>query len=263
VSPSHSRIDERSLITSIPRAQAWAAAYRSSTQSASQPVLDLSQGVPRLPPHPLLLEALAKTSSDPSSARYGPILGEPSLRSALADEFNDLYHLSKGLTKEEIGITTGCNMAFLVLLMVLCPPGSKAMLALPAYFNQSMSCSLQSVTPVYIPSLPNEHFKPSIQGARKYLEKDVEKEIRMIALVTPSNPTGTVYSPEELVEWYNLAKEFKVALVLDETYRDFVGDGRESAPHNLFELDGWWETLISIGSMSSESLFFTIDITEE
>jgi len=143
-------------------------------------------------------------------------------------------------------------MAFLVLLMVLCPPGSKAMLPLPAYFNQSMSCSLQSVTPVYIPCLPDQNFKPSIKGARKHLEKDEEKEIRMIVLVTPSNPTGTVYSPEELAGWYNLAKEFKVALVLDETYRDFVGDDQSSAPHNLFELDGWGETLISIGSMSSK-----------
>jgi len=142
-------------------------------------------------------------------------------------------------------------MAFLVLLMVLCPPGSKALLPLPAYFNQSMSCSLQSVTPMYIPCLPNHQFKPSITGARKYLENDVKKEIRMIVLVTPSNPTGTVYSPGELMEWYNLAKEFTVALVLDETYRDFVGDDRRSAPHGLFGLEGWGNTLISIGSMSS------------
>jgi aspartate/methionine/tyrosine aminotransferase len=92
-----------------------------------------------------------------------------------------------------------------------------------------------------------------LQGARNYLEKDVKKEIRMITLVTPSNPTGTVYTPEELVEWYNLAKEFQVALVLDETYRDFVGDGRESAPHNLSAIDGWGSTLVSIGSMSSKS----------
>lgn len=74
----------------------------------------------------------------------------------------------------------------------------------------------------------------------------------MIVLVTPSNPTGTVYTPEELLDWYNLAKEFQVALVLDETYRDFTGDGRSSAPHNLFAEEGWGNTLISIGSMSSK-----------
>jgi aspartate/methionine/tyrosine aminotransferase len=204
------------------------------------------------------LEALSKTSADPTSAKYGPILGEPSLRTALAAEFNTLYALDQGaeLTKEEIAITTGCNMAFLVLIMVLCPPGSKAMLPLPAYFNHSMSCSLQSVKPLYIPCLPDQSFKPSLSGARRYLEKDDQNEIRMIVLVTPSNPTGTVYSAEELLEWYNLAKEFKVALVLDETYRDFVGDDRRSAPHGLFAMDGWGSTLISIGSMSSTSPLF-------
>jgi len=84
----------------------------------------------------------------------------------------------------------------------------------------------------------------------------------MITLVTPSNPTGTVYTPEELLEWYKLAKEFKIALILDETYRDFVGDDRSSAPHNLFELDGWGATLISIGSMSSMSFFSTVNNAE-
>jgi len=241
-----------SLTTSIPRAQAWAASYRASSSATSQPALDLSQGAPRSPPHPLLLEALAKTSSDPTTARYGSILGEPSLRSALAAELNDLYHLDQGLSVDEIAITTGCNMAFLVLLMVLCPPGSKALLPLPAYFSHTMSCSIQSVEPVYIPCLQEQGFKPSIKGARKYLEKDLGKEIRMIVLVTPSNPTGTVYSPADLLEWYNLAKQYKVALVLDETYRDFVDEGRAIAPHDLFKKDGWGNTLVSIGSMSSK-----------
>jgi aspartate/methionine/tyrosine aminotransferase len=143
-------------------------------------------------------------------------------------------------------------MAFLVLTMVLCPPGSKALLPLPAYFNQSMSLSLQSVEPLYIPCLPSEGFRPSITGARQYLETDIEsgkREIRMIVLVTPSNPTGAVYSHQDLREWYDLAKEFQVALVLDETYRDFV----EGPPHTFFAQEGWGNTLVSIGSMSSKS----------
>lgn len=79
----------------------------------------------------------------------------------------------------------------------------------------------------------------------------------MIVLVTPSNPTGAIYSPTELREWYDLAREFQVPLVLDETYRDFVygGAGEERiAPHDLFELQDWQDTLISLGSMSSECL---------
>lgn len=203
------------------------------------------------------MSALGHAASDPSSAGYGPILGEDSLRQALADEFNQLYRCSDPLNMDQIGVTTGCNMAFLVLAMVLCPPGSKALMPLPAYFSQTMSLSLQSVEPVYIPCLPSKAFKPSLPAARRYLADDKERTIRMIVLVTPSNPTGAIYSPTELREWYDLAREFQVPLVLDETYRDFVygGAGEERiAPHDLFELQDWQDTLISLGSMSSECL---------
>jgi aspartate/methionine/tyrosine aminotransferase len=97
-----------------------------------------------------------------------------------------------------------------------------------------------------------------LEGARTYLEQDKEREIRCIVLVTPSNPTGTVYTPAELREWYDLAKEYSVCLILDETYRDFVGDGRESAPHGLFDMEEWGRTLVSISSMSSE-YFSSVD----
>lgn len=81
----------------------------------------------------------------------------------------------------------------------------------------------------------------------------------MIVLITPNNPTGAVYSPAKLEEWYDLAKEYKVALVIDETYRDFVegeGEGGERGwPHRLFERSDWRDNLISLGSFSSESPF--------
>lgn len=221
-------------------------------------MLNMAQGVPGDPPSPALLEAMARTSADPASAGYGPILGELSLRQALATELNMLYRCStpRALRADQTCITTGCNMAFLVLVMVLCPPGSRALVPLPAYFSHSMSLSMQSVDPVYIPCLPSEGFRPSLSAARASLKADAtrgSKSIRMIVLVTPSNPTGAVYTPEELRLWYDLAKEYQVALVLDETYRDFV-DGDRSPPHDLFELEDWQDTLISISSMSSTSI---------
>ncbi len=152
-----------------------------------------------------------------------------------------------------MAITTGCNMAFLILLMVLCPPGSSVLLPLPSYFSHTMSLSLQSLKPVYIPGDPSHHFAPSLAAAREYLSDRKGENPRMISLVSPNNPTGAVYSPEELKEWYDLAKEFKVALVVDETYRDFVGgpDGGVGRPHRLFEEEDWRGTLVSLGSFSS------------
>lgn len=120
-----------------------------------------------------------------------------------------------------------------------------------------MSLSLQSVVADYIPADPAQGFQPSLAAARAILERGTRKvndgtgrEVtpRAIVLVTPNNPTGAVYAPETLKQWYALAKEFNVPLVLDETYRDFV-----DAPHRLFEEEDWRETLITLGSFSSKS----------
>ena len=182
-------------------------------------------------------------------------MGESSLRSAVAEEIRLKYRLdAKQVVADDVCITTGCNMAFLNLLMAVCPPGSAVLLPLPSYFSHTMSLSLQSLKPVYIPCLPDSTFTPSLDAARAYLSDPKGERPRMITLVTPNNPTGAVYEPEELKKWYDLAKEFKIALVVDETYQDFVeGPGGEVGgwPHRLFEEEDWRGTLVSLGSFSS------------
>lgn len=111
--PQPSTSDDR-----IPKAKAWGATYAASPLAASQPLLDLSQGVPGTAPHASVLSALARVSATHDAAKYGPILGEPAMRAALATEYRYQYALSEDqLRDEDVGITTGCNMAFLVLLM--------------------------------------------------------------------------------------------------------------------------------------------------
>nr|XP_018264389.1 arylformamidase [Kwoniella dejecticola CBS 10117]OBR86547.1 arylformamidase [Kwoniella dejecticola CBS 10117] len=245
----------------IPRAQAWGVEYLENPSYGE--LLGLSQGVPGTAPHESVLKALSAVSADPLSAKYGPILGETALREAYAEEIRVQYQLSPsckgkgGVTGQDIGITTGCNMAFLTLIMALCPAGkSSVLIPLPSYFNQMMVFSLQSVKPIFVPCDTTNAFKPSLASAREYLSSpDRQKEEmkpKMICLVSPNNPTGSVYTHEEIKEWYDLAKEFKVALILDETYRDFVEDsnGDRGIPHRLFEEEDWRETLISLGSFS-------------
>ncbi|KAK1920916.1 pyridoxal phosphate-dependent transferase [Papiliotrema laurentii] len=241
----------------IPKARAWAQEYLAS--SPSKPLLDLSQGVPRDPPHPDFVSALAETSKDPSASRYGPILGEPALREAYATETNVLYRLpDQAITAREVGLTTGCNMAFLTVVMAICPPQTSSILVpLPAYFNYSMTLSLQSVKPVYLPSDPSNGFVPDLAAARSYLESDAARgqvRPRFILLTSPSNPTGTICPDAHLKRWYDLAREFSIALVIDETYREFVepedGGSGLGVPHRLFREPDWRDTVISLSSFS-------------
>ncbi|KAL1410195.1 hypothetical protein Q8F55_004200 [Vanrija albida] len=237
----------------IPKAKAWGPVYAASSAASTAPLLDLSQGVPGTAPHPRVLAALSEHAGTFEAAKYGSIHGEGALRTALAAELREKYGVGPGaLEQADVGITTGCNMAFLTLLMVLCEPHtSSVLIPVPAYFNHAMSLSLQSVEPAYIPADPAQGFRPSLAAARAVLEQGAARvngrdvTPRAIVLVTPNNPTGATYDGETLKQWYDLAKEFRVPLVLDETYRDFV-----DAPHGLFAEPDWRETLISLGSFS-------------
>ena len=230
-------------------------------------MVDLSQGVPGSAPAQSILDALSEAGKQGDVAKYGAIMGNVDLREAVAEEMRELYRLNgattEGLNWEDVGITAGGNMAFLVILMALCPPNtSSVLIPMPAYFSHAMSLSLQSVTPVHLACDPNDNFYPSLSAAREYLESSAkgeggsERKIpRMILLINPSNPTGSIMSHELLREWYLLAKEFKIALVVDETYRDFVvgeSDDMRGVPHRLFEEEDWRSTFISLGSFSSE-----------
>ena len=71
---------------------------------------------------------------------------------------------------------------------------------------------------------------------------------RAIVLVTPNNPCGVEYPAELVRAFYDLAKAHDIALIIDETYRDF--DSRTGAPHDLFALPDWPGTLIQLYSFS-------------
>ena len=189
------------------------------------------------------------------------------MREAYATETNVLYRLpDQAITAREVGLTTGCNMAFLTVVMAICPPQTSSILVpLPAYFNYSMTLSLQSVKPVYLPSDPSNGFVPDLAAARSYLESDAARgqvRPRFILLTSPSNPTGTICPDAHLKRWYDLAREFSIALVIDETYREFVepedGGSGLGVPHRLFREPDWRDTVISLSSFSSASLFLPI-----
>ncbi|WP_163317265.1 aminotransferase class I/II-fold pyridoxal phosphate-dependent enzyme, partial [Enterobacter hormaechei] len=72
-------------------------------------------------------------------------------------------------------------------------------------------------------------FVPTVEA----VEKALVPGVRALALVTPNNPTGAVYSPERLKAIFAVCRKHGIWLILDETYRDFLADG-SGAPHGLF-----------------------------
>ncbi|KAG6833254.1 hypothetical protein H0H93_013300, partial [Arthromyces matolae] len=182
-------------------------------------------------------EALGSSASSPSSFGYCPADGELSLRKALADEMRLIYGAKSDVTTADIALTAGCNMAFFAAIMTIAGAGDEVILPVPW-----MDLTLLDIKPVALQTLPEEGFTPSVERCRTL----ITSKTRAIALVTPNNPTGATYSATLLASFLELATEHNIALIVDETYRDFIIDG---SPHSLFE-GSWRRNFIHLFSFS-------------
>ena len=114
-----------------------------------------------------------------------------------------------------------------------------------------MTLQLLGIKVIPLPLSPQDNFLPSIQTAKKL----ITPKTRAITLVTPNNPCGSIYDADQIRAFYALAKEHGIALVIDETYRDFVNPSEtdqelSGKPHDLFEDEDWADTAISLFSFS-------------
>lgn len=116
-----------------------------------------------------------------------------------------------------------------------------------------MTFQILGITPLPLPLDASTGFLPSIAATTEILNSPQGKRAKAIVLVSPNNPTGTTYPPELIEEFADLARERGVALIVDETYRDFIVPDSESGPgrpHTLFERPDWRSHVISLASFS-------------
>jgi len=204
------------------------------------PLIDVSQAAPTYPPARELRDHIARVALDPGVATYTNQQGIPELRRALATALTSEYETP--VEVEHLAVTAGCNQAFCLTMMALTEPGDEVIVPLPAYFNHDMWLRSQSVRPVYL--APGPDMLPDPAAAAEAITGST----RAIALVTPNNPTGAVYPPALINRFFELARDSGLALVVDETYREFrSGSG---PPHDLFRRSDWPGTLVHLYSFS-------------
>jgi aspartate/methionine/tyrosine aminotransferase len=206
-----------------------------------RPLINVSQAAPVEPPHPDMRRAMADTVlHDDSTHLYGPVLGNQALRSALAARTARIY--GGTVTPDQIAITSGCNQAFAAAIATLCGEGDQVIVPVPWYFNHKMWLDMAGATAVPLPC--GDDMLPDPWDAAKR----ITPRTRAIVLVTPNNPTGTEYPDDLVTAFYDIATSRGIALIVDETYRDFhAGTG---APHSLFTRADWDSTLFHLYSFS-------------
>jgi len=206
------------------------------------PVLDTAQAEPAYPPAAALRRHLAAAMEEGATHRYTPILGLPALREALAGHLSACY--GAAITAAQTGITAGCNQAFCLVMAALAAPGDEVILPVPYYFNHQMWLQMQGIHARYLTCRAAAGHVPDPDEAAAL----VTPRTRAIVLVTPNNPTGAVYPPAVLARFLALARERGLALIVDETYKDFLPD--TGPAHHLFQEDDWQDHLIQLYSFS-------------
>lgn len=205
-----------------------------------RPLVDLCQAIPDYEPHPDLIEHLRGMVSDPALARYGPDEGMPEVREAVSAWYGRRY--GGGPSPAELCLAIGASQAFWLAIMATCQAGDEVIVQLPAYFDHPMALQALGIRCVWAP------FREEAQGLPDpdTIASLVTERTRAILLVTPSNPTGVVIPSATIKELYGLAKEYDIALILDETYNAFLQPGK--LPHGLFDEPDWQNHFIQLAS---------------
>ena len=196
----------------IPRVGALIAAHPGT--------LSMAQGMVDWGPPPQVLQVLqvelARAQADPIAAasldRYGPMQGDPPLLEALAAHLRARHGLD--LEGAALVVTAGSNMAFQILMQVLCDPGDEVILPAPWYFNHVMAVQLAGGVPV----LPEAGLIPDPQ----LLAAAITPRTRAIVTVSPNNPSGGVIPPERLAAINALCAHHGLLHISDEAYAAFV-----------------------------------------
>jgi len=171
--------------------------------------LSLGQGMAHWGPPPQALEAAQRALLDDRELNaYGPVAGEPALRSALASWLREQHHLD--LDHSDLMVCAGSNMAFNAVVQVLCDPGDELILPVPYYFNHAMAIQLAGGRPVPV--------QAGLIPDPAALEAAITARTRAIVTVSPNNPSGAVIPQAVLRAINHLCAERGLLHISDEAY---------------------------------------------
>ena len=205
------------------------------------PLIDVSQAAPADIPPRALRDAMAQFVLKEKEAHlYGPILGMTRLRSAMANHCKKVYRAD--ITIDHIAITSGCNQAFCAAITALADDGDEVILVTPWYFNHKMWLDMIGIETQAL--LCGSDMLPDPNTAAAM----ISPKTRAICLVSPNNPGGIAYPDQLLHAFFDLAESHGVALILDETYKDF--HPTPDFPHSLCTRKDAFDTLIQLFSFS-------------
>jgi aspartate aminotransferase len=214
--------------------------YADKAKKQGKIVYHLNIGQPDIETPAVALNAIR--NFDHKVIEYSHSAGFESYRNNLA-----LYYQKTGIpvNAEDIIITTGGSEALIFGFMTTCDPGDEVIIPEPFYANYNGFATTAGLNVVPVGSSIESGFAlPPVEE----FEKKITSKTRAIVICNPGNPTGYLYTKEELEQLSEIVKKHDLFLFADEVYREFCYDG--AVPFSVMNLKGIEENVIMIDSVS-------------
>jgi aspartate aminotransferase len=190
-------------------------------KAAGRPVIGFGAGEPDFPTPGYIVEAAQRACAEPKFHKYTPAAGLPELREAIAAKTARDSGLV--LSASQVLVTNGGKHAVYQAFATLLDPGDEVLLPTPYWTSYPESIALAGGVPVLVNTDETSGYLVTIEQ----LEAHLTDRTKLLLFVSPSNPTGAVYPPEQVAEIGRWAAERGIWVVTDEIYEHLVyGDAR-------------------------------------
>ena len=197
---------------------------------------------------PTHIKNAAIAALNAGKTRYGPAAGEPGLREAIARKLQNDNQLD--YKPENIVVTNGGKHSLFNIFLALLDEGDEVIIPAPFWVSYPEMVKLATGTPVIVHTTPEARYKITPEQLRQA----ITPRTRVLIMNSPSNPTGMVYSPDELRAIAAIAIEHDLIVVSDEIYERLLYDGTEQMSIGAVSKEMFDRTIISNGFAKGYSM---------
>ena len=192
-------------------------------KAAGRPVIGFGAGEPDFPTPDYIVEAAVAAAKDPGNHKYSPAKGLPALREAIAAK--TLRDSGYEVSPDDIIVTNGGKQAVYEAFAALVDPGDEVILPAPYWVTYPECVRLAGGIPVEVFAGAEQGYKVTVEQ----LEAVRTPRTKVLLVCSPSNPTGAVYTPDELTAIGQWALEHGIWVITDEIYEHLLYDGAQAA----------------------------------
>ena len=201
-----------------------AAARAKALKAEGRDILSLTLGEPDFPTPKNIQQAAVAAIEDGKASFYTVASGLPELKEAIVQYFANYYGYE--IKPNQVTVATGAKFSLYTFFMSVLDPGDEAIIPTPYWVSYGDQIQMAEGIPVFVQATEENDFKITVEQ----LEAVRTDKTKVLVLNSPSNPTGMIYTAEELLAIGNWAVEHDVLILADDIYGRLVYNGNEFVP---------------------------------